>query len=76
VSIVTEATIFFLQFGAGFADFRGHERTVLNLKEYALGLLAVTPCGFLQFLGHRECIAGHRLALPDEADQLLQCSIR
>src|SRR3984893_11065061 len=59
----------FLQFGAGFADLRRHERTVLNLKENALGLLAVAHCCFLHLRGHGERIAGQRLALLDALDQ-------
>src|SRR6476659_1392461 len=60
----------FLQFGAGLADLRRHQLTVLNLKEAALGLLAVASCGFLQLLDHGERIVGHRLALLDTFDQL------
>src|SRR6266404_9887169 len=60
----------FLQFDAGLADLRRHQGTVLNLKEDALGLLAVARCGFLHLLGHGERIAGHRLALLHALDQL------
>src|SRR5258706_1000839 len=60
----------FLQFGAGLADLRRHQRNVLNLKEDPLGLLAVARCGILHLLGHGERIAGHRLALLDALNQL------
>src|SRR5207302_10717098 len=45
-------------------------RTVFDLKEDALGLLAVAPRNLLQLVGHGERIAGHRLALLDALDQL------
>src|SRR6476661_5412338 len=60
----------FLQFGAGLADFRRYLGTALNLKENALGFLAVARRGFLHLLGHGERIASHVLALLDALDQL------
>src|ERR1700730_9628013 len=60
----------FLQFSAGLADLRCHQRTVLNLKVDEPGLLSVAHCGFLHLRGHGERIAGHRLALFDAFDQL------
>ena len=40
------------------------------MKEDALGLLAVSRCGFLQLLDHVERLAAHGLALLDVPDQL------
>ena len=60
----------FPHFGAGSAYLRGHQRAVLNMKEDALGLLAVSRCGFLQLLDHVERLAAHGLTLFDVPDQL------
>jgi hypothetical protein len=42
----------FFQFDAGLSNLRRHPRTVLNLHEDTLGLLAIARGSFLHFLGN------------------------
>src|SRR3954454_16917705 len=61
---------FLLQFGAGLADLRGHQRTILNLKKKPLGLLTVPRCGLLHLVEYRQAATRHLLALLDALDHL------